>query len=45
MKNYKVYVKGMYTGEIELLASEVVAVERDFEIKLVEVTNKQYFIF
>ena len=40
MKNYKVYVKGMYTGEIELLASEVVAVERDFEIKLVEVTNK-----
>ena len=40
MKNYKVYVKGMYTGEIELLASEVVAVERDFEIKLVEVTSK-----
>ena len=40
MKNYKVYVKGMYTGEIELLASEVVAVERDFEIKLVEVENK-----
>ena len=40
MKNYKVYVKGMYTGEIELLASEVVAVERDFEIKLVEVESK-----
>ena len=40
MKNYKVYVKGVYTGEIELLASEVVAVERDIEIKLVEVTNK-----
>ena len=40
MKNYKVYVKGMYTGEIELLASEVVAVERDFEIKLVEVASK-----
>ena len=39
MKNYKVYVKGMYTGEIELLASEVVAVERDFEIKLVEVSK------
>ena len=39
MKNYKVYVKGMYTGEIELLASEVVAVERDFEIKLVEVSE------
>ena len=33
MKNYKVYVKGMYTGEIELLASEVVAVEKDFEIR------------
>ena len=44
MKNYKVYVKGMYTGEIELLASEVVAVERDFEIKLVEV-SKQHFYF
>ena len=40
MKNYTVYVKGMYTGEIELLASEVVAVERDFEIKLVEVASK-----
>ena len=40
MKNYKVYVKGMYTGEIELLASEVVAVEKDFEIKLVEVVSK-----
>ena len=40
MKNYKVYVKGMYTGEIELLASGVVAVERDFEIKLVEVESK-----
>lgn len=40
MKNYKVYVKGIYTGEIELLASEVVAVERDFEIKLVEVASK-----
>ena len=40
MKNYKVYVKGMYTGEIELLSSEVVAVERDFEIKLVEVESK-----
>ena len=45
MKNYKVYVKGMYTGEIELLASEVVAVEKDFEIKLVEVESKQHFIF
>ena len=40
MKNYKVYVKGMYTGVIELLASEVVAVEKDFEIKLVEVVRK-----
>ena len=40
MKNYKVYVKGMYTGEIELLASEVIAVEKDFEIKLVEVVSK-----
>ena len=40
MKNYKVYVKGMYTGEIELLSSEVVSVERDFEIKLVEVESK-----
>ena len=40
MKNYKVYVKGMYTGEIELLASEVLAVEKDFEIKLVEVESK-----
>ena len=40
MKNYRVYVKGLYTGEIELLASEVVAVERDFEIKLVEVESK-----
>ena len=40
MYYYKVYVKGMYTGEIELLASEVVAVERDFEIKLVEVESK-----
>ena len=40
MKNYKVYVKGMYTGVIELLASEVVAVEKDFEIKLVELVSK-----
>ena len=40
MKNYRVYVKGLYTGEIELLASEVVSVEKDFEIKLVEVESK-----
>ena len=40
MKNYKDYVKGMHTGEIALLASEVVAVEKDFEIKLVEVESK-----
>ena len=45
MKNYKVYVKGIYTGEIELLASEVVAVERDFEIKLVELESNWFLIF